>query len=302
MDYRRLMGVEDLAAESDGGRGVRIAILDSGSPPLEMSKKWYGNLAGAYSGDLDEFGHATEIASMLFGGEGISGLCEHATPIFIKVLDKDGYGSAESVVNGIYEALDDDIDLISLSLGFVRTEKCPESLEKACRDAFDSKKTIICAAGNDGGPVNWPAALETTICVGSSAENGLKAAFSSVGEVDFVAPGLNLPVIGLDGRPKVVHGTSFSSALVAGVAALLLPVLDAPVCMESVKHALRLLAHDVDAPGWDGKTGYGLIDGGNMDATVCMKIKKGIFDRIFSKVISGLGFNKKRSKNGYGKV
>jgi len=301
MDYRRLMGVECLAAASGNGKGVTIAVLDSGVPVPFGFPDCH---AWGPQDDIDDyFGHATAIASIFFGGNGIKGLCRAVEPFYIKVLDDSGVGTVKSVSEGIYFAIDHKVDLINLSLGFMRTEKCPKELEKACEAAFEAKIPVFCAAGNDGGPVNWPAALKSTICVGSAAENGLKTAFSSVGEVDFVAPGLDLRVLDTTGTPKKVSGTSFSTALVTGVAALLLPELkkEGGYDVESVKDALRRMSKDVGHPGWDDMTGYGLLAGKigkNHDSTVGMKIEPRFFDRILNKLKSIFGFTKKEHRNG----
>ena len=301
MDYRNLMGVECLAASSCNGRGVTVAVLDSGDPkPLCFP----ACMAIGPEGDVDdEFGHATAVASILFGGTGTRGLCEGAYPLYVKVLDNSGNGSVRSVSDGIRCAIDHGADIINLSLGFARTDKCPKALRKACEMAAGAGKTIVCAAGNDGGPVNWPAALDSTICVGSAGENGLKTAFSSVGEVDFVAPGTNLRVIDQRGLIKTVSGTSYSAALVTGVAALLVKKIGSSD-IDLVRKALRELAQDVDADGWDKMTGYGLISGRRgtfCDSTVCMKIKPSFFDRILHRIQGLLGLagsTKQGDKNG----
>ena len=299
MDYRKVMGVEDLAARYGAGKGTSIAILDSGKPEIRCfpAARYSDPECGA-----DVFGHATSIASILFGGNGIYGVCEGAHPIYFKTLDDSGRGSVKSVIRGIEAAIDSDADLINLSLGFMRTEKCPKSLKKACEKAYEAKKSIICAAGNDGGPVNWPAALETTICVGSAGENGLKMPFSSVGEVDFVAPGCNLKVLDVKGHWTTVSGTSFSCALVSGVAALLIAEMkacnDVPD-LDLVRSALIGLSRDVGDVGWDKKTGYGLISRNNFDSTVCMMPDSGFFDKIIGKIKSLVGLkNTKESTNG----
>lgn len=294
MNYMKLMKVEDIANGSFYGRGVRIAILDSGT------MKHRGN--GSHEPMTDDFGHATEISSILAGGIGITGLCGLSDLYYYKVLDKEGNGSVKSIVKGIYSAIDDDVDIINMSLGFMRTDRCPKTLEKACEDACEAGKTIICAAGNDGGLVNWPAALKTTISVGSTDENGLKTSFSSTGEVDFVAPGVNLEVTGRKGSIKHVSGTSYSAAIVTGISALLMSqsrLGDMNVQgIDGVMSALKDLAQDIDDPGWDSRTGFGMISGLNKDRTVCMKIEAGFFDRIFSKIKSIVCFNKKENKNG----
>ena len=294
MDYTKVMGVEDLAMKSFHGRGVRIAILDSGF----QKKRTIGNIASF----VDGFGHATEITSILMGGAGIIGICGLASPSYYAVLDENGHGSIKSVVKGIYQALEDDMDVINLSLGFARTDKCPKTLEKACRDAYDAGKTVVCAAGNDGGPVNWPAALETTISVGSADENGLKTSFSGVGEVDFVAPGINLSVIDKKGCPKTVSGTSFSAALVTGVVTLLIGSLSMGVKyrdgVEKIRELLKCRADDVGQKGWDDMTGYGVISGKKHDQTVGMEIGYSFFGKILYKIKSLIGINDKGAING----
>lgn len=290
MDYRRIMGVEKLAASSNDGAGARIAVIDSGTPKPSL----YGLDEHVPDEEIDRFGHATAVSSVLFGGWGIKGVCEKAEPVYFKALDDSGQGSARSVSKGIYGAIDAGVDVINLSIGFMRTDRCPKELERACEAAFDAGIAVICAAGNDGGPVNWPAALKTTISVGSSGENGLKSDFSSVGEVDFVAPGENLSVLCPDGHVKTSSGTSFSAALVTGVAALLVSGFRVQAHSREDVYALKggllSLAGDVDEPGYDPRTGHGLISGKNGDPTVCMKIRPPFFDRIMSKIKSLLGF------------
>ena len=154
IDYRKVMGVEKLSEEARGGLGVSIAVLDSGEPKPLCLPSCQNFLDG--NPQPDEFGHATAVASILFGGNGIIGICEGAKPYYVKVLDDSGHGSVKSVVDGIYWALDNDIDIINMSLGFVRTEKCPRSLEKACEKAKNDGKVIFCAAGNDGGSPSDP--------------------------------------------------------------------------------------------------------------------------------------------------
>lgn len=288
IDYRKVMGVEKLAKEARGGLGVSIAILDSGDPkPMCLPSCHVYLNDGSQS---DEFGHATAVASILFGGNGIIGVCEGVRPYYVKVLDDNGLGTVKSVVEGINLAIDKNVDLINLSLGFMRTEKCPKSLEKACERAREAGKVIFCAAGNDGGPVNWPAALKSTLCIGSTAENGIKSSFSSVGEVDFVAPGQNLRVLNQHGNVISVSGTSFSTALVTGVAALLVAKMKdrdpTSVCFESVMGALCRMSTDIDAPGWDKMTGYGMVCGKKRDPTVCLGIELGFFGKIVSKIKS----------------
>ena len=266
IDYRRRMGVEKLAVEADDGNGVSIAVIDSGTP-------WFEDLGHVREASFvkdpdwcrdphDYYGHATEVSSLLFGCGEIVGVCPKVSPCFCKALDVDGIGSLKAVVKSIRQAVDWKVDIINLSLGFARDEVCPPALASACQDAYNAGITIVCAAGNDGGKVNWPGALPTTICVGSVDQDGLRLPFSSTGEVDFCSPGLNLDVIDLVGDRIQASGTSLSAPLVTGVLALLIAKrrkcgMTTPPA--EVKDILRGFATDTMAPGRDDETGFGVI-------------------------------------------
>lgn len=300
IDYISMLGIDLLAASSGNGYGARVAVLDSGTP-----KPWSGvnNVCSRCDRKVvfDTLGHATAVASILAGGTRVSGICKGAEISYIPVIGEDGTGSADSVSDGIYKAIDADVDIINVSVGFLRTKSCPRRLRKACQAAFDAKKVVICAAGNDGGQVNWPAALDTTISVGSTDKGGIKTSFSSTGEVDFVAPGANLYVMTPEGGVKKTSGTSFSAAIVSGVAALLVAGMKLPCHspgMNSVMSALKCLATDVDEPGWDKMTGYGEIGGTHDGNLVCMKMKTDFFGRIINKLKSFVGLNNKENRNG----
>lgn len=263
VDCRERMGVKALSGNACNGAGVRVAVLDSGFPDGHTGSILPGGRANYVGGNAnDALGHATAVSSLLFGYDGFIGVCPYATPYYVKVIGDNGIGSLDAVVKGIRDAIIWECDIINLSLGFFRTDKCPESLERACREAADAGVTIFCAAGNDGDRVYWPGALPTTICVGSVDRGGVRLPFSSCGEVDFVAPGRDIDAIGLDGGKTKVSGTSFSTPLVAGVAALIAAQkrIDGFRCSpQDLKCALRKEARDVMLSGWDCETGYGAI-------------------------------------------
>ena len=280
IDYRTVAGVPKHC--NLYGEGVKIAILDTGIPC------WHppGSFSDRF---MDKIGHATEISSILFGACEISGICSKATPFYAKVIDDDGFGSVKALVRGIYDALERNCDVINLSLGLSRAKKCPKSLKKACEEAYFAGKTVVCAAGNDGSGVNWPAALESTICVGSIGKDGLKTGFSSFGgEVDFVAPGVDLPVINNKGEMCLASGTSYSAALVSGIATLFVQkargsgctVLDAG----AIKRDLINNSIDIGEPGWDELTGYGSIAYRHGDTTVNLMQEQGLFGKILSSI------------------
>lgn len=88
------------------------------------------------------------------------------------------------------------------------------------------------------------------------ATNGGWAA-SSGRCVDFAAPGLDIPVSNPDGTAASVSGSSFSSPIVAGVAALILSI-NPKLTNKQVETILVNSCHGVN--GRNTKFGYGMPD------------------------------------------
>jgi hypothetical protein len=99
--------------------------------------------------------------------------------------------------------------------------------------------------------------------VGASDREDRRASFSNDGsELDLLAPGEGIVSYWADDShigKGVWDGTSFSSPLVAGVAALMLSV-NPGLSPEQVGQALTGTALDLGAPGRDDDTGAGLLD------------------------------------------
>lgn len=117
---------------------------------------------------------------------------------------------------------------------------------------------LFLSAGNDSvfdGTVNVP----YINMVSAINSNGSLTDFSNYGTiVDFTAPGEGIHCMGIDGKEAVVKGTSFSSPIVAGVAALILsknPALPNFV----VEQILRSSCTNTTA-GWNAYYGWGMPD------------------------------------------
>ncbi|MDA8131461.1 MAG: S8 family serine peptidase, partial [Elusimicrobia bacterium] len=80
---------------------------------------------------------------------------------------------------------------------------------------------VVCAAGNDSGPVNYPAKYPEAIAVSASDSSDKLAYFSSKGpEIAVIAPGVNVYSVKKGGGYTSMSGTSMASPHVAGLAAL----------------------------------------------------------------------------------
>jgi subtilisin family serine protease len=151
--------------------------------------------------------------------------------------------------------------VINLSLGSDRRELV---IEQAIYKAVRKGSLVVGAAGNDGddgSPLGYPASLPHVLTVGATGRDDASATFSSRSRfVDLAAPGQDIQVATALGKGfQSSSGTSFAAPLVSGAAAWVWtarPELDATQLFE----VMRRSARDVDAPGRDDATGFGILD------------------------------------------
>jgi subtilisin family serine protease len=103
------------------------------------------------------------------------------------------------------------------------------------------------------------------IAVGATDSSNTHAAFSNYGgEIDLVAPGVNIYSTSSGSSYMYRDGTSMSTAYASGLAAILLgiPGNNAPSLVRSIMESTAL---DLGFSGWDGFYGNGLIQ---MDSAI----------------------------------
>lgn len=257
------LGVSD--ERQDWGRGVKVAVLDSGVD------RTHSNLAGVAMEEIDlvgsgdaSKGHGTAVASIIAGNEGGQlGLAPAVSLLSIRVLNGAGEGDSFTVAEGIVQAVDRGAKVINLSLGGTGESKV---LKNAVDYAQSNGALVVAAVGNEGvGEVSYPAKFDHVIGVTSVDANGRQSSFANYGEgVDISAPGVGVFAAWEDEGLVSFSGTSTATAFISG--ALAAEISKNPgLSNTEVVDLLYNFANDSEKPGIDKYTGKGILNVGRID-------------------------------------
>lgn len=223
-----------LAAIQRGrGRGVRIAILDTGvefTHPAFAEMKVADDIAIVEDGTklavvpghgVDLFGHGTAVAGILHAE------APEAEIGSIRVLGEALNSRTAIILEGARQAIERGYHILNCSLGC----SIPEHVLKYkswVDEAYLRGIHVVAACNNeDFGRPEWPGFFTSVLTVNMARTNG-----DGDGElyyrpghlVEFAARGVDVDVPWLDGSMKKVTGSSFAAPRLAGMLACLLSV------------------------------------------------------------------------------
>ena len=265
------------------GRHVKVAVLDSGVYPHPALKGKVIAEYNAYGGGDIHGGrvqHGTFIAGLIVaeevwhGGFMVSGVAPKARIINIKVLNDEGFGSEEHLLMGFEKALELQADIINISLGIL-SHDYNSPLRELIKAAASQGVIVVASAGNSGPKprtINYPGCIPECVTVGSVNSRGEPSIFSSRGPVDdIIKPDVTAlggdydeVLFGLCGPGYATRvGTSFSTAIVSGILALLLEARS--VDRWELEDLLRIscngpMTKSIDV-GWGLLDSYALVSG-----------------------------------------
>lgn len=214
-------------ARTTGSPDVVIATVDTGVDPSVADLQ--GALVPGWDfvrGDdvpRDTVGHGTHVASAIAArgnnGIGIAGYCWGCRIMPVRIT-ANGSASGAAIAQGVYWAVDHGARIITIGLNS-GSESFDESV--AMRYAHDKGVLVIASAGNTGTEaLRYPAAYGGVLPVAAVNDSDVLYFWSSRGSwVPLAAPGCQLvidPAVGVG----TLCGTSFTPAVVAGVAGLML--------------------------------------------------------------------------------
>jgi hypothetical protein len=249
------------------GENVKIAVIDTGLPVHQDIGSNAIEGVSCIDGEAieDLHGHQTHCVGIISAQNnefGMVGVAPKSKCLCIKGLSNSGSGSMLSLKSALEYCLEQNVDIISLSLG--SAFPYPE-VHNVIKEIHQKNIPIICAAGNSGyGGVNYPAAYEECIAVAAFDKYDNVAHFSSRGkQVEIAAPGVRVYSTYLNNEYASLSGTSMACPFVAGVVALLISKFKADneqYDLKKIRDLLSSCADDKGIIGRDSSWGYGIID------------------------------------------
>jgi thermitase len=252
------------AWDSANGTGVTIAILDTGvdgsHPDLKANMVAGWNFYDNNSDTSDVHGHGTSVAgtAAMVGnnGTGSAGVAWGAKIMPLRISSPTGYASWSTVAKALYWAADNGAKVANISFSGVSGSS---TVQTAAQYLRDKGGVVVVAAGNSGG-LESIKAHDSMLTISATDSSDVRASFSSYGEyVDLAAPGVSIYTTTKGGGFANGSGTSFSSPVVAGAAALVMAA-NSKLGPADIDKVLKSTAVDLGAAGFDPYYGYGRID------------------------------------------
>jgi hypothetical protein len=233
-------GLGELWAQTQGDPGIGIGVLDG---PVDL---YHPSLRGADLRQLETLvssavdggpaaRHGTHVASLIFGQphSPLEGVAPRCRGVILPVFASAAGGGLEAcsqvdLARALLQAVRQGVRLVNVSGGQLSPAGSAHPLlADAVRECGRQGILIVAAAGNEGCECfQVPAALEAVLAVGAMDGRGEPLASSNWGGAyqsqGILAPGQDLLGAQPGGGVARQSGTSFATALVTGVAALLL--------------------------------------------------------------------------------
>lgn len=290
-----MLGIDEMHADDIHGKGVLVAVMDSGFPGVDVTEPFQHLFANNRIVDVHDFvqnskdvyrydDHGTEVFSVIAANSATyTGGAYEAS--FLLYATEDNFEYRVEEYNWLFAAERADsigADVIHTSLGY-NTDFDDSSMDynkstdlngkvavisKAAAAALARGIVVVCSAGNEGGNswglVTPPADVDGVIAVGSITSQGARSTFSSTGPTsdnrikpDVVALGSGVSVVRQSGNNGFTSGTSLAAPIVTS---LIIGLIERFPDIDPNTIAQQVVATASQAEHPDNFLGYGIPD------------------------------------------
>jgi subtilisin family serine protease len=211
---------QDWAYGDRSGRGVRVAILDSG---IDASHPSVGSVTEAVAITIDDDGNVTEVEGPhddLYGhGTACAAIVRELAPdvelVSVRVLGQNLKGSAIAFGAGVEWCLEHGVDIANLSLSTTNIAYAKAFYELVDAAAF-SRMLLVSAMANEykrSIPSEFAGVFSVACGPGTDRE---QVWCNPDGPADWAAAGLEVEVAWGEGSTITASGNSFAAPVVAG--------------------------------------------------------------------------------------
>jgi minor extracellular serine protease Vpr len=207
------VGTEIPRIDGIDGSGIKVAVIDTGVDFNHPDLFGWGNdgkVVGGYNfihegeSPIDTNGHGTQVAGVIAADGEIIGIAPKAKILAYKVSE-DGEGvSSELIIRAIEKAIEDEADIINISLGVNKTNS---KIERAVNLALEKEIFVVTAAGNDGPEfetIGSPGRNFGSVTVGATYNN-LTSSLVATLEID-EKPHIVIPMVGSSKLEEPISG------------------------------------------------------------------------------------------------
>ena len=271
---------------------VVVAVIDTG---VEASHTFFKDSAGnsrVLSSDrvMDnaptENSHGTHVAGIIVDNTNENVKIRSYNYFWYR--EEENTASKTTLMDEIYSAIEDEVDVINMSLG---GEGRSYNVEKAVKTAIEKGIVVITSAGNYAVDASgyYPQNIPEIISVASTNSDDKPRETSNYGTcVDIAAPGGEILSTVIGGKYDYDSGTSMASPFVAACAAMLKSInkqythYDIESIMESTVYV---------PDGWDFDYGVGIVNFSNCISQISASTPKISFNSNYDAVITSSSSN-----------
>jgi len=200
------------------GQGIKIGVIDTGVDHTHPDLFGFGpggKIVGGYNFvdqnkmPLDTNGHGTEVSGIIASDGELKGIAPKASILSYKVSESGENVSSELIIKAVNKAIEDDVDIINISLGVNKTNS---KIDQVVSRATQKGIIVVAAAGNDGPAletIGSPGKSYDAITVGATYNNitaSLVATLEVNGKQFQVIPMMGTPLLAEPITAEIVFG------------------------------------------------------------------------------------------------